>query len=193
MSVQVVDGDLVTAYGVGLEACWSGLMAGQSAVKPFSRFPTDAFQCHCAATLDELTCREGDSVVWQMITRLLTENDSRIPEDAMVLLASTTGEVDLLELVIDVGETDCSESKLANLLEKVCARLGGPHDGAVISSACASATVALAQGAEMIEQGECDCVLVVACDAVTEFVYSGFASLMELDPQGARPFDAERR
>ena len=33
----------------------------------------------------------------------------------------------------------------------------------------------------------------VAGDAVTEFVYSGFASLLALDPEGARPFDRHRR
>jgi len=193
MSVRVVEGDLITAYGAGIDACWAGLVAGQSAVKSLSRFPSEPFQCHCAATLDGLTYRQGESVVWQMLSRLLAENDPRIPNDAMVLLASTTGEIDLLEQAVDAGESDCSESKLVHLLEKVCTRIGGPHDGAVISSACASATVALAQGAEMIEQNECDCVLVVACDAVTEFVYSGFASLMALDPNGARPFDADRK
>lgn len=193
MSVCVVDGDLVTAYGCGLDACWNGLMNGRSAVKPLDRFGTEPFQSHNAAVFDGLTYRQGESIVWQMLTRLLAENDPRIPDDVPVLLASTTGEVDLLEQAVDAGQADCSESKLAVLLEKVCARIGGQHAGAVVSSACASATVALAQGAEMIRQAECDCVVVVACDAVTEFVYSGFASLMALDPDGARPFDAERR
>jgi len=41
--------------------------------------------------------------------------------------------------------------------------------------------------------GRKECVLVVACDAVTEFVYSGFSSLMALDPDGARPFDKSRK
>jgi len=193
MSVCVVDGDLVTAYGSGLDACWDGLLAGRSAVKPVTRFATEPFQCHCAATLDGLTYGAEVSVVWQMLSRLLAENDSRIPNDALVLLASTTGEIDLLERAVEEGKADCKESKLANLLLKICDRLGGKHDGAVVSSACASATVALAQAAGMIERGECDCVVVVACDAVSEFVYSGFASLMALDPMGARPFDAERQ
>jgi 3-oxoacyl-[acyl-carrier-protein] synthase II len=35
-------------------------------------------------------------------------------------------------------------------------------------------------------------VLVVAADAVTEFVFSGFASLMALDPDTAKPFDKNR-
>lgn len=45
----------------------------------------------------------------------------------------------------------------------------------------------------MVRSGRTDCVLVVACDAVTEFVYSGFSSLMALDPVMARPFDRERK
>jgi len=194
MSVRVVDGDLVTAYGVGLDACWNGLNEGRSAVKPLTRFSTEPFQCHNAAVFDGLTTyRAGTSIVWQMLTQLLAENDSRVPDDALILLASTTGEIDLLEQSIDADTPTCSESKLATLLEKVCTRLGEKRSGAVISSACASATVALAQGAGMIERGEQECVLVVACDTVSEFVYSGFASLMALDPDGARPFDAKRR
>jgi len=193
MSVQVVDGELVTAYGVGLDACWAGLARGQSAVKPLTRFSTEPFKCHCAATLDGLTYRSGESIVWQMLSLLFDEQDSRIPASTPVLLASTTGEIDLLEQAVDEGKPAESDSKLVTLLHKICTRLGGTHDGTVISSACASASVALAQGAEMIERCECDCVLVVACDIVSEFVYSGFASLMALDPQGARPFDASRQ
>lgn len=193
MSVRIVDGDLITAFGPGLPAVWAGLLEGRSAVKPLARFLTDPFQCHSAAVLDDLSYREDDSVVWQMLTQLLVENDPRIPDGAPILLASTTGEIDLLEKEIDAGGSEGLQSKLSLLLEKICSRLGGSHDGAIYSSACASSTVALARGAEMIEQGECDCVAVIACDAVSEFVFSGFASLMALDPDGARPFDAERR
>jgi len=192
MSVQVVDGNLVTAYGIGMNACWSGLLAGHSAVTPLTRFSTEPFQCHCAAVLSGLTYQENDSIVWQMLTRLLAENDPRVPDDAFVFLASTTGEIDLLEKAVDAGESVGAESKLGTLLKKVRIYLGRTCDGAVVSSACASATVALAQAAAMIERGERECVLVVACDAVSEFVFSGFASLMALDPQRARPFDAAR-
>ena len=219
MSVRVVDGDLVTAYGVGIDACWDGLLDRRSAVKPVTRFSTEPFQCHSAATLDGLTSGEGDSIVWQMIEKLLTENDPRIPPDAPLFLASTTGEIDFLE------QGDAEESKLSVLLEKLCSRLddslvgqasciqepvlianqdtpsrireGRPtikkRNSVVISSACASSTVAIAQAAAQIERGECECAVVVACDAVSEFVYSGFASLMALDPKGARPFDADRQ
>jgi 3-oxoacyl-[acyl-carrier-protein] synthase II len=45
----------------------------------------------------------------------------------------------------------------------------------------------------MIRDGERDCVLVVGCDNVSEFVAAGFASLMALDEDMARPFDRDRR
>ena len=44
----------------------------------------------------------------------------------------------------------------------------------------------------MIRNGHADCVLVVACDSVTEFIFSGFSSLMALDREPARPFDRNR-
>jgi len=44
----------------------------------------------------------------------------------------------------------------------------------------------------LIRSGKHDCVLVVAADAVTEFVFSGFSSLMALDPDKAKPFDKNR-
>lgn len=45
----------------------------------------------------------------------------------------------------------------------------------------------------MIREGDRDCVLVVACDNVSEFVAAGFYSLMALDGEMARPFDRNRK
>jgi 3-oxoacyl-[acyl-carrier-protein] synthase II len=44
----------------------------------------------------------------------------------------------------------------------------------------------------MIRNGHEDCVLVVACDSITEFIFSGFSSLMALDNRPAMPFDKHR-
>jgi 3-oxoacyl-[acyl-carrier-protein] synthase II len=63
----------------------------------------------------------------------------------------------------------------------------------VVCAACASSSAAVAQGAAMIREGDRDCVLVVACDNVSEFVAAGFSSLMALDKDMARPFDQNRR
>ena len=44
----------------------------------------------------------------------------------------------------------------------------------------------------MIHSKERDCVLIVACDIVSEFVFAGFSSLMALDKDTAQPFDKDR-
>jgi 3-oxoacyl-[acyl-carrier-protein] synthase II len=78
------------------------------------------------------------------------------------------------------------------LLSRVRETAGVTDPGIVVSAACASSTVALARAAGLVASGIRECVLVVAFDAVTEFIYSGFSSLMALDRGPARPFDKNR-
>ncbi len=185
--------DLITPYGDGLEACWFGLRSGISALSRVDRFATTPFQSQWAGTVPGLAYHQGPSLVFQMLEKLFPTCGTLIPSDARLLLATTTGEVDLLEQAV-LGHTgSAQESGLERLLEKTRALCGVQDSGTVVSSACTSSTAAIALGAAAIREGECDCVLVVACDAVTEFVFAGFSSLMALDPDGARPFDANRK
>jgi len=193
MKAVLVEHDLLTAYGHGIDAAWSGLLSRQTAVRPVARFPTGAFTSHVAATLDVLDPGRRDSLCGQMLRLVLDPARLRIPRDAFVLLATTVGEIDLLERSLLGGDGRPEDSAPARLLEKVCALCGTRGDGMVISAACASSGAALAQAAALIRDGRADGVLVVACDSVTEFVFSGFSSLMALDSHAARPFDRRRR
>lgn len=69
-------------------------------------------------------------------------------------------------------------------------RLDGPH--VTISSACASATGALAWAAERIRGGETRVMAVGAVDVLTEVVFAGFHSMRLLSPSGTRPFAKDR-
>lgn len=191
MKVVVVEQNLVTALGAGVEACWTGLMSGKPAFSEVTRFSTKAFAAHLAAFVPGLDAGKSDSLVMQMLVPLLTPLAGRLPQRTLVLLATTTGEVDLLqrELLKDSTSPDVDESRLDLLLGRVQGLLGVEEPGRIISAACASSSAAVAHGASLIASGARDSILVVACDAVTEFIYAGFASLMALDPDGARPFD----
>lgn len=193
-SAYVVRQDIVTAWGRGVEPCWNGLLTGRPAFREVDRFDTRAFQAHHAALIPGLAPAPDESLVWQMLRPLLAPLTGSLPARTLVLLATTTGEVDWLErhCLGQHPNPDAGESRLNRLLERVTAFLG-LADGAVISSACASSSVALAQAAALVTAGERDAVLVVACDAVTEFVFAGFTALMALDPAGARPFDRARK
>jgi len=192
MSVVVVEHDLVTAYGAGLDRCWQGLLSGKPATSHVKRFNTDSFQCHIAAMVPSLDTAASSSLVMQMLQPLLKRLEGRLPAGTEVILASTTGEIDLLQREL-LGGTQAHDSRLYHLLEKTRELLKVSGKGLVVSAACASASAAVAHAGMLIESGNRNSVLVVACDAVSEFVYSGFSSLMALDPEGARPFDRSRK
>lgn len=192
MKTVAVDVDMLTPFGEGLDACWDGLRDGVGMVSKVDRFSTEAFPCHLAACIPGLRYHAGPSLVEQML-QALQKRAVAIPEDAYLMLATTTGEVDLLEETILSDTTDTRAGALDVLLNKCCDLFALNTGGTVVSAACASSTVALGLAAASIESGSRDCVLIVACDAVTEFVFTGFSSLMALDPEGARPFAAERK
>ncbi len=61
-----------------------------------------------------------------------------------------------------------------------------------ISTACSSAANAIMQGARLIKNNVLDRVIVGGTDALTEFTFNGFRSLMIFDEEWCRPFDNTR-
>lgn len=192
MKAVVVETEILTPYGPGIDACWDGLLANRTSLSSMSRFITKAFFSDCGGTIPGLKYHGESSLVMQMISMLLDQSNLEIPGDAKLLLATTKGEIDLLEKSIITGTGDVAESSLDNLLRKVVDLTGTKGGGMVVSAACTSSSASVARAAAMIRSGHSDCVLVLACDSVTEFVFSGFSSLMALDKVPARPFDKNR-
>jgi len=188
----VVACDMVTPYGWGIDSCWNGLLSGKTAIKRLNRFPTESFITQNAAVVPALKSEQDESIVITMLKPLLQKNISLIPEDTFLILATTAGEIDKLERSVLNESTDAASSRPEQLLEKILllCRINSP--GILISAACTSSSTAVAQAAGMIMSGEKDCVLVVACDSVSEFVFAGFSSLMALDKHTAKPFDRDK-
>lgn len=185
--------DMVTPYGWGVDACWEGLMSGVTAIRRIDRFSTANLQTKNAGTVPGLKISGNESVIMQMITPLLTKIAPVIPHETFVILATTTGEIELLQRSILDKKPEAIKSKPDNLLKKIISLAGTCGAGMVVSAACASSSAAVSKAASMIRNGETDCVLVAACDCVSEFVTAGFSSLMALDPDKAKPFDKNRR
>jgi 3-oxoacyl-[acyl-carrier-protein] synthase II len=190
MKPVVVSADMLTPYGKGIDACWQGLLAGQSAISRVSRFKTAAFHSDYAGIISGLQYHGQTSLVMQMLQALFEGTD--VPEDAKLLLATTKGEIDLLEWSMLENKGDVADAVVSRLIRKVAGLTSASGGGLVLSAACTSSAAAAAQAAAVIRNGHADCILVVACDSVTEFIFSGFSSLMALDKQPARPFDRNR-
>ena len=192
MRTVVVAADMITPYGPGTDACWDGLIASRTAISRVARFNTGAFHSAFAGIIPNLSYHGSETLVMQMLRNLFAKNRGVVPEDARLILATTKGEIDLLEQSVLSGSVDASASEPLRLLGKVARLAGVQGNGMVVSAACTSSAAAAAQAAALIRNGHADCVLVVACDSVTEFIFSGFSSLMALDSVPARPFDRNR-
>ena len=78
-----------------------------------------------------------------------------------------------------------------------CSEMTAGHFGrfafaTTLATACSSAANAVIQGANMIRCGEADIVVVGGSECITKFHLNGFNSLMILDTEPCRPFDATR-
>ena len=192
MRAVAVARDLVSPYGWGVDACWQGFLSGTTAIRRFERFSTESLRTEKVAFVPGLDPEAEQTLVMQMLGPLLEKNAAAIPADALLILATTNGEIDFLERFVLKGTGDAGESRPDRLASKVQHLCALREPGMVVCAACASSSAAVAQGAAMIREGDRDCVLVVACDNVSEFVAAGFSSLMALDKDMARPFDKNR-
>ncbi len=78
-----------------------------------------------------------------------------------------------------------------------CSEMTSEHFGkfafiTTLSTACSSAANAIILGANMIRCGKANIVVVGGSECITKFHLNGFNSLMILDTQWCRPFDATR-
>ncbi len=192
--VVVVDQGLLSAYGAGVARCADGLLAGRRVFQPAGgSFPAALAERPVGKIPAAAVESEPLSGLLACVHEVLA-GASPIPADAALYLATTVGEISNLEAEILSGASPTDASRISLLPQRVASALGlSGRTVQVVSAACASSTAALALAASAVRRGEIDCALVVACDGVSEFVLSGFAALMALDPQGARPFDADRR
>jgi 3-oxoacyl-(acyl-carrier-protein) synthase len=188
----IVSCDMLTPFGAGSDVLWQGLEGRSTAIGKFSRFDTASMQSEYAAVIEGLSYHQGKSLAMQMIDSLFASMRSPVPEDAKLLVATTKGEIDLFEQEILEGNADRTKFDSTALAGRIADSAGIKDRGMIISAACASAASAVVRAALMIMRGRSDCVLVVACDSITEFVFSGFSSLMALDRTFARPFDRKR-
>ena len=189
----VVNSGIVTAYGRTTEACWDQLLQNKTMVGPLERVEAPGSDPVHAATVPDLFPQKGQSFVMKMLDELLDTRSSDTPDNTDLILATTVGEIEFLEQAVLDGTEDCSASDLNVLLGRAGPAWGVTGKSWVVSSACASSTIAIALGADAIRAKRTDSVLVLGCDSVSEFVVAGFSALGALDSRPARPFDVNRQ
>jgi 3-oxoacyl-[acyl-carrier-protein] synthase II len=181
----------VTGLGSDPDSLWQGVMAGESAIRPLTRFATGRYLSGNASWVEGLQAADGGSALLPLL-ELLLDGFAPVPADATLITASTKGCVDTMERLQAGLPCDPDEVPVARLLQRLAARFGFTSPGVNINAACASSTIAVARAAALIASGRNETALVVCMDLVSEFVFSGFSALQALSPTVCRPFDRNR-
>lgn len=117
-----------------------------------------------------------------------------------LISATTVGGMDLTENFFRDFITDSSKGKLRDVVNHECGRsteliadaLNIRHYVSTINTACSSSVNSIIFGMKLIQRGMLDIVVAGGTDALTKFTLNGFNSLMILDKEPCRPFDATR-
>lgn len=133
---------------------------------------------------DELTAFER--ICFQALSTLIP--DSKLdPAKTLLIVSTTKGNIDLLEK----NQPDHPRLHLHSVAEFIRKHFGFQRQ-MVISSACISGVLAIIVAKRYIECGKYEDVVVLGADVLSEFIVSGFQSLLALSSEPCRPFDAWR-
>ena len=193
----------VTAFGAGVEALWSGLRQGRSAVGEVRRF--DVSGCYTTQAA-EIPATGGDgahglAAHWARAAAREARRDARLhvggpdAERVAVAMGTTLGGMAVAHALCAGGDAERLVPRLPYwvVTEAVAAEVSAGGECATLTTACASSCSALERGARLLAAGRADVVFAGGADALCQFVYAGFCSLLALAPERAQPFDRNRR
>ena len=198
-SIAITGSGVICAIGTDKEQVQASLLNGTTGIGELRYLPS----CHRELPVGEV--KMSDAELRQALgvktddafsrTALLGAyalrqalNDARLtPEQIkgkrVTLISGTT-----------VGGTETTEQYSCGNNTKAIARLVGIDcELATISTACSSALNAIILGTRMLLGGETDLVLAGGTEALSVFHLNGFNSLLILDHEVCRPFDATRQ
>ena len=117
-----------------------------------------------------------------------------------LISANTVGGMDKTESLFPEFLKNAAGINIADLLQHPCGHsteviaraLRIRHFITTINTACSSSVNSIILGTRLIQRGKLDVVIAGGTDALTRFTLNGFNSLMILDKNLCRPFDASR-
>ena len=212
-SVVVSGLGVVSPYGAGVKAFWSGVAAGTCAIRPAALVDTEGFRSRLAAEIpDDVIARlpasrrrsRADRLALAAAAEALADADlgARDRRDAALVVGAVGGGMYEGEAWYweesRTGRASPKVGALRSILpsshaDTLAPRLGlaGPRETVVM--ACASGAASIALAADLIRGGVVDVALAGGVDALTRICFMGFNALRLLDPEPCRPFDRDRR
>jgi 3-oxoacyl-(acyl-carrier-protein) synthase len=195
---------LVSSYGIGVARAVEGMRAGRAGITPLTLFSLP-FQNQIQVNQFDHTPFPPDSacatatmeeVAQQSLTEAQLER-AALRDAALVVGTSSflfAGEADFRRTLADTGQIVMPPLvPPGQAALQVAAKLGIEGPVLTLTTACSSSANALLVAVGLLRRGEVRRALVIGVEGLSAVALSGFHSLMLLDPDGCRPFDAGRR
>jgi 3-oxoacyl-[acyl-carrier-protein] synthase II len=202
---------MVSAAGDGVEAGWSMLTAGDSALRPIQLFDGEPYGGQLAGEALHLPRTDALPRGLQLLDVALREvledagwTDAQRGSGTGVVLGTCQGDIEAAGAVHrDFGqrplrqETEADVAAFAGYRPGagtafVGDRIGAEGPRATIGMVCVSSSVAILHAVDLLRRGECQRVLAGGFEGFSQFVFTGFQCIGALASGALRPFDEER-
>ncbi len=200
----------VTPFGWGVDPLWDGVRRGISAVGPFTRFDASRHRTHLAAEVPvddggaphrlSLADRFAVASAREAVAAAALDLD-RCRERTGVFFGSSAGGMLegewFFEAHIHRGARHARRGLVASQQfngpgDAVARAVGACGQVETISSACASAAMAIGNALRALRRGDVDVALAGGSDALCQLTYAGFNALRSVDEAPSRPFRKDR-
>lgn len=202
----------VTAFGWGTGPLWEGVRRGVTAIGPFTRFDASRHRTHVAAQAPpgEDTSRAARRLSLADRFALAAADEAvagasldlvRCRERTGVFFGSSAGGMleseRFLETLIRFGPRRAKAGRVSSQQfngpgDAVARRIGACGPVETISSACASAAMAIGAALRALRRGDIDVALAGGSDALCQLTFAGFNALRSVDDAPSRPFRKDR-
>jgi len=195
--VYIAGMGIITSLGSGVAETRDAILNGLTGIRPLTLFPAASRQPLPVGEVAALPEEDGLPRTHQL-ARLAAEQamaDSKDAPDAVVL-GVTTGGMLTSENLLKKHARDPQlyrRHAAGSVAEDIARRYRCTGPALTVATACSAGAAALKIALEMLRSGSFRRVLAGGADSLCRLTYYGFNSLQLIDPQGARPLDADRR
>lgn len=112
-------------------------------------------------------------------------------KDTIFILSTTKGNIELIQ---NHSSTEVKgKVSLEHTAKLIASHFHAANKPVVVSNACISGVLAIIMAKRLLESGKYQNAIVVGADVLSDFVVSGFRSLMAMSDEPCRPFDSARK
>ncbi|MFC7357922.1 beta-ketoacyl synthase N-terminal-like domain-containing protein [Jejudonia soesokkakensis] len=123
------------------------------------------------------------------LSETLKHSEEKITENSLLLIATTKGNIDALEISSPFDNTRAQLSVLGTVIKDF---FGFKNEPIIVSNACVSGILAISVAQRMLQNQSYDTAFIVAGDIVSKFTVSGFQSFQAMSDKPCQPYDTAR-